>query len=203
VGIPPEDLQRIFEPFFTKKKMGRSGTGLGMAVVWGTVQDHKGRIDVRSVEGRGTEVTAFFPATRESFSKVALEPSLDAYKGTGETILVVDDMNEQREIAAKIITQLGYVARSVDSGEQAVEFLKREKADLLILDMIMDPGIDGLETYHRVKVSNPQQKAIITSGYAETERVRTAQRLGAGGYLRKPYTVQNLAVAIKAELNRS
>ena len=203
VGIPPDDLQRIFEPFFTKKKMGRSGTGLGMAVVWGTVQDHKGRIDVRSVEGRGTEVTAFFPATRESFSKVALEPSLDAYKGTGETILVVDDMNEQREIAAKIITQLGYVAKSVDSGEQAVEFLKHEKADLLILDMIMDPGIDGLETYHRVKVSNPQQKAIITSGYAETERVRTAQRLGAGGYLRKPYTVQNLAVAIKAELNRS
>jgi PAS domain S-box-containing protein len=203
VGIPPEDLQRIFEPFFTKKKMGRSGTGLGMAVVWGTVQDHKGRIDVRSVEGRGTEVTAFFPATRESFSKAALEPSLDAYKGTGETILVVDDMNEQREIAAKIITQLGYVAKSVDSGEQAVEFLKHEKADLLILDMIMDPGIDGLETYHRVKVSNPQQKAIITSGYAETERVRTAQRLGAGGYLRKPYTVQNLAVAIKAELNRS
>jgi PAS domain S-box-containing protein len=203
VGIPSEDLQRIFEPFFTKKKMGRSGTGLGMAVVWGTVQDHKGRIDVRSVEGRGTEVTAFFPATRESYSRPALEPSLDAYKGAGETILVVDDMNEQREIAAKIITQLGYVAKSVDSGEQAVEFLKHEKADLLVLDMIMDPGIDGLETYHRVKVSNPHQKAIITSGYAETERVRTAQRLGAGGYLRKPYTVQNLAVAIKAELNRS
>jgi len=203
VGIPSEDLQRIFEPFFTKKKMGRSGTGLGMAVVWGTVQDHKGHIDVRSIEGRGTEVTAFFPATRESSSRAALQPSLDAYKGAGETILVVDDMNEQREIAAKIITQLGYVAKSVDSGEQAVEFLKREKADLLILDMIMDPGIDGLETYHRVKVSNPHQKAIITSGYAETDRVRTAQRLGAGGYLRKPYTVQNLAVAIKAELNRS
>ncbi len=203
VGIPAEDLQRIFEPFFTKKKMGRSGTGLGMAVVWGTVQDHKGQIDVRSVEGRGTEVTAFFPSTREAPSKAGIESSLDVYKGAGETILVVDDMNEQREIAAKIITQLGYVAKSVDSGEQAVEFLKREKADLLILDMIMDPGIDGLETYHRVKVSNPHQKAIITSGYAETDRVRTAQRLGAGGYLRKPYTVQNLAVAIKAELNRS
>jgi PAS domain S-box-containing protein len=203
VGIPAEDLQRIFEPFFTKKKMGRSGTGLGMAVVWGTVQDHKGHIDVRSAEGRGTQVTAFFPATRESSSKAGTESSLDVYKGAGETILVVDDMNEQREIAAKIITQLGYVAKSVDSGEQAVEFLKHEKADLLILDMIMDPGIDGLETYHRVKKSHPHQKAIITSGYAETDRVRTAQRLGAGGYLRKPYTVQNLAVAIKAELNRS
>jgi len=174
-----------------------------MAVVWGTVQDHKGHIDIRSVEGQGTEVTAYLPATREASSKVSVEPSLDSFKGAGETILVVDDMNEQREIAAKIIKQLGYVAKSVDSGEKAVELLEREKVDLLILDMIMDPGIDGLETYHRVKKSHPHQKAIITSGYAETERVHTAQRLGAGGYLRKPYTVQNLAIAIKAELNRN
>jgi PAS domain S-box-containing protein len=202
VGISPEDLQRIFEPFFTKKKMGRSGTGLGMAVVWGTVQDHNGHIDVRSVEGRGTEVTAYFPATRDACVKGAPEPSLDAFKGGGETVLIVDDMREQREIAAKIIAQLGYVAKSVDSGEEAVEFLRREKADLLILDMIMEPGIDGLETFQRVKKFDPHQKAIITSGYAETERVKTAQRLGAGSYLRKPYTVQNLAVAIKAELHR-
>ena len=203
VGIPAEDLQRIFEPFFTKKKMGRSGTGLGMAVVWGTVQDHKGHIDIRSTEGQGTEVIAYLPATREASSKLSPEPCLDAFKGAGETILVVDDMNEQREIAAKIITQLGYVAKSVDSGEKAVELLAHERVDLLILDMIMDPGIDGLETYHRVRESHPHQKAIITSGYAETHRVKTAQRLGAGGYLRKPYTVQNLAVAIKAELSRS
>ena len=203
VGIPPEDLHRVFEPFFTKKKMGRSGTGLGMAVVWGTVQDHHGYIDVRSAEGRGTEVTAFLPATRQEPLTPAPSNSLDSFKGTGETVLVVDDMKEQREIAAKIIKQLGYVAKSVESGEQAVELLKRERADLMILDMIMDPGIDGLETYHRVKQVHPHQKAIITSGYAETERVQIAQRLGAGSYLKKPYTVHNLAVAIKSELNRS
>jgi PAS domain S-box-containing protein len=202
VGISAEDLQRIFEPFFTKKKMGRSGTGLGMAVVWGTVQDHKGHIDVHSTEGRGTEVTAYFPATREAFSRSAPEPSLERFRGAGETILVVDDMSEQREIAARIIAQLGYNATSVDSGEKAVEFLRHQKADLLILDMIMEPGIDGLETFHRVKKSNPRQRAIITSGYAETDRVRRAQRLGAGGYLKKPYTVHNLAAAIKAELGR-
>jgi PAS domain S-box-containing protein len=203
VGIPPEDLHRVFEPFFTKKKMGRSGTGLGMAVVWGTVQDHHGYIDVRSAEGRGTEVTAFLPATRKEPLTPAPSNSLDSFKGTGETVLVVDDMKEQREIAAKIIEQLGYVAKSVGSGEQAIELLKRERADLMILDMIMDPGIDGLETYHRVKQVHPHQKAIITSGYAETERVQIAQRLGAGSYLKKPYTVHNLAVAIKSELNRS
>lgn len=202
VGIPPEDLHRIFEPFFTKKKMGRSGTGLGMAVVWGTVQDHHGSIEVRSTEGRGTEVTAFLPATRQESLKPAPADSLEPFRGAGETVLVVDDMREQREIAAKIIEQLGYVAKSAESGEQAVELLKRERADLLILDMIMEPGIDGLETFHRVKKFQPHQKAIITSGYSETDRVQLAQRLGAGSYLKKPYTVHNLAVAIKTELNR-
>jgi PAS domain S-box-containing protein len=203
VGIPAEDLHRIFEPFFTKKKMGRSGTGLGMAVVWGTVQDHHGYIDVQSAEGRGTDVTVYLPATRKESLKSAPANPLDSFRGAGEMVLVVDDMKEQREIAAKIIEQLGYVAKSVESGEQAVELLKNERADLVILDMIMDPGIDGLETYHRVKQLHPHQKAIITSGYAETERVQIAQRLGAGSYLKKPYTVHNLAVAIKSELNRS
>jgi PAS domain S-box-containing protein len=202
MGIPAEDLHRIFEPFFTKKKMGRSGTGLGMAVVWGTVQDHHGHIDVQSVEGRGTHITILLPATRrESLTPVPLNP-LDAYKGAGETVLVVDDMKEQREIATKIIEQLGYVVTSAESGEQAVELLKHTQADLLILDMIMDPGIDGLETYHQVKKLYPHQKAIITSGYAETERVKMAQHMGVGGYLKKPYTVHNLAYAIKTELHR-
>ncbi|MGE5255092.1 MAG: ATP-binding protein, partial [Hyphomicrobiales bacterium] len=203
VGIPVEDLHRIFEPFFTKKKMGRSGTGLGMAVVWGTVQDHQGYIDVQSVEGRGTDVIVFLPATRKESLMQVPHNTLDNFRGTGETVLVVDDIKEQREIAAKIIEQLGYVARSAESGEQAVELLKHERVDLLILDMIMDPGIDGLETYHQVKKLNPRQKAIITSGYAETGRVKMAQRLGVGAYLKKPYTVHNLASAIKSELNRN
>ncbi len=203
MGIPAEDLQRIFEPFFTKKKMGRSGTGLGMAVVWGTVQDHNGYIDIQSAEGSGTQVTVFLPATRKELSApVPLNP-LDAYKGTGETVLVVDDLKEQREIAAKIIEKLGYVAKSAESGERAVELLRHEKADLLILDMIMEPGIDGFETYHQAKKLYPYQKAIIASGYAETERVTMAKRLGVGSYLKKPYTVHNLASAIKAELSRS
>ena len=203
VGIPAEDLQRIFEPFFTKKKMGRSGTGLGMAVVWGTVEDHHGYIDVQSAEGRGTHITVWLPATRrESLSAVGPN-SLDDYKGAGQRLLVVDDSKEQRQIATKIIEQLGYVARSAESGERAVELLQHDSADLLILDMIMAPGIDGLETYCRVKKLHPRQKAIVTSGYAETERVKMAKRMGVGGYLKKPYTVHNLARAIKTELNRN
>jgi PAS domain S-box-containing protein len=203
VGIPTEDLQRIFEPFFTKKKMGRSGTGLGMAVVWGTVEDHHGYIDVQSAEGAGTHITVWFPATRKESVSQMPSNSLDDYKGAGETLLVVDDSKEQRQIATKIIEQLGYVAKSVESGERAIALLEQESADLLILDMIMAPGIDGFETYCRVKKMYPHQKAIVTSGYAETERVKMAKRMGVGGYLKKPYTVHNLACAIKAELNRT
>jgi CheY-like chemotaxis protein len=165
--------------------------------------EDNGHIDIQSAEGRGTQVTVCLPATRKELLAPGPQNPLDAYKGAGETVLVVDDMKEQREIAAKIIEKLGYAAKFAESGEQAVELLKHERADLLILDMIMDPGIDGLETYHQVKKLHPHQKAIITSGYAETERVRMAQRFGVGGYLKKPYTVHNLACAIKAELNRN
>ena len=202
VGIPAGDLKLIFEPFFTKKKMGRSGTGLGMAVVWGTVKDHKGYIDVHSAEGRGTTFTLYFPVTRREKAAIEDGRPLDRLRGSGETILVVDDVQQQREIAAAILTQLGYTVRTVASGEEAVDDMKNQCADLLVLDMIMESGIDGLETYRRILCHRPGQKAIITSGYSETSRVSEAQRLGAGQYLKKPYTIENLGMAVKEELKR-
>ena len=202
VGIPAGDLKLIFEPFFTKKKMGRSGTGLGMAVVWGTVKDHKGYIDVHSAEGRGTTFTLYFPVTRREKAAIEDGRPLDRLRGSGETILVVDDVQQQREIAAAILTQLGYTVRTVASGEEAVDDMQNQCADLLVLDMIMESGIDGLETYRRILCHRPGQKAIITSGYSETSRVSEAQRLGAGQYLKKPYTIENLGMAVKEELKR-
>ena len=202
VGIPAGDLKLIFEPFFTKKKMGRSGTGLGMAVVWGTVKDHKGYIDVHSAEGRGTTFTLYFPMTRREKAAIEDGRPLDRLRGSGETVLVVDDVQQQREIAAAILTQLGYTVRTVASGEEAVDDMQDQCADLLVLDMIMESGIDGLETYRRILCHRPGQKAIITSGYSETSRVSEAQRLGAGQYLKKPYTIENLGIAVKEELKR-
>jgi YesN/AraC family two-component response regulator len=90
----------------------------------------------------------------------------------------------------------------VSSGEEAVAYLKGNKADILVLDMIMPPGIDGLETYQRVQVINPKQKAIIVSGFSETERVKEAQKLGAGAYVKKPYVMEKIGSAIRDELNR-
>lgn len=200
IGISPEDRERIFEPFYTKKKMGRSGTGLGMSVVWGTVKDHKGYIDVESVEGEGTTFTLYFPATREELAEDEELASMDSYMGNGESILVVDDVEEQREITCGMLRKLGYSVASVSSGEEAVEYMKGNSADLLLLDMIMDPGMDGLDTYKKILEIHPGQKAVIASGYSETERVREAQRLGAGPYIKKPLLLGKIGPAVKAEL---
>ncbi len=199
-GISSDDLPRIFEPFYTKKVMGRSGTGLGMSVVWGTVRDHKGYIDIQSTEGKGTTFTIFFPVTREKPAKDKSRLSIEDYMGKGQSILVVDDVREQRKIASGMLEKLGYSVAAVSSGEEAVEYMKTSSADLLILDMIMDPGIDGLETFKRILKSYPGQKAIIASGFSETDRVKEAQDLGAGEYIKKPYTLEKIGLAVKKEL---
>jgi nitrogen-specific signal transduction histidine kinase/CheY-like chemotaxis protein len=201
VGIPSKDLKRIFEPFYTKKIMGRSGTGLGMAVVWGTVKDHKGYIDVLSQEGLGSTFTLYFPVSRKELPKKASPSIIEDYMGAGESVLVVDDVDEQRNIAVMLLNRLGYCVTAVSSGEEAVEFMADHDADLLILDMIMEPGIDGLETYKRILKLKPDQKAIVVSGFSETERVKKAQMLGAGAYVRKPYLMEKIGRAIRAELD--
>jgi PAS domain S-box-containing protein len=202
IGISPQDIERIFETFYTKKIMGRSGTGLGMAVVWGAVKDHQGYIDLTSTEGKGTEITLFFPVTRRVFSRQVEMTSIQDIMGNGESILVVDDIEDQRQIASEMLEKLGYTVTAVSGGEAAVEYLRKHSIDLLVLDMIMEPGIDGLETYRRILKLRPDQKSIIASGYSETARVKEAQSLGAGTYIKKPYLLQKIGRAIKAELER-
>ena len=201
-GISASDIKKIFEPFYTKKVMGRSGTGLGLAVVWGTVKDHDGYIDVESEDGKGSTFTIYLPATREEVAGDEQKTSPEQYMGKGETILVVDDVKEQREVATSMLTRLGYRVESVSGGEEAIAYLKAKKADLIVLDMIMDPGMDGLETYQRILAINPQQKAIIVSGFSETDRVKKAVELGAGAYVRKPYMLERIGFAIKHELKK-
>lgn len=202
IGISKEDMKHIFEPFYTKKKIGRSGTGLGMSVVWQTVEDHKGHITVQSEEGKGTAFTLHFPATRQESKKSETPMSIEELKGNGETILVVDDVEEQREATSLMLKQLGYSVVAVPGGEAAIEYVKDHAMDLVVLDMIMDPGINGLETYKRMLQLYPDQKAIIISGYSETKEVKETQRLGGGTYVRKPYGIIKIGMAVKNELNK-
>ena len=200
IGISPEDMERIFEPFYTKKSMGRSGTGLGMAVVWGTVKDHRGYIDIKSQEGKGTTITLYFPVTRKELARELELASLEEIKGNGESILIIDDVLEQRQIASEMLEKLGYTVTTMASGEEAVDYLVHHSADLIVLDMIMDPGIDGLETYKRILKLHPGQRSIIASGYSESDRVKEAQKIGAGVYIKKPYLIEKFGRAVKNEL---
>jgi PAS domain S-box-containing protein len=199
-GIPAGHKEKIFEPFFTSKKMGKSGTGLGLPIVWGMVKDHKGYIDVRSSVGEGTIFTIYFPATRHETLNPRQKEKTERYRGKGESVLVVDDIAEQRDVASALLEKLGYRVHSVSSGEKAVEYLKGNKVDILVLDMIMAPGIDGFETYRRILEIHPKQKAVIVSGFSETDHVREAQKLGAGPYIKKPYVMETIGMAIRDEL---
>jgi PAS domain S-box-containing protein len=201
-GISDHDIKHIFEPFYTKKVMGRSGTGLGLSVVWGTVKDHQGYIDVQSTIGEGSAFTLYFPVTREEVKTEMTMAHISEYMGHGETVLVVDDMEGQRNLACEMLTRLDYHVDAAASGEEAVAYIKDHPVDLVVLDMIMDPGIDGLDTYRGMLEVNPHQKAIIVSGFSDTERVKKAQELGAGPYIKKPYVLERLGLAVHQELNR-
>jgi signal transduction histidine kinase/ActR/RegA family two-component response regulator len=201
-GIPEKDLKNIFEPFYTKKEMGRSGTGLGLTIVLNTVQDHDGGILVES-DNQGTSFKLFFPATAEKISSAAeLTTNSPLPRGKGESILVVDDVEQQRDLAKQMLSGLGYSVETVTSGEAALTFLKKKPVDLIVLDMIMNPGIGGLETYKQIIALYPKQKAIIASGYAESLDVKKTLALGAGPFIQKPYNIATIAGAIHSALTK-
>jgi len=198
-GISSFDLEHIFEPFYSKKILGSSGTGLGLPIVWNTMLDHRGAVNVVS-DSSGTSFELYFPATREFLPPdIGNEDSHDL-AGDGETILVVDDEPQQRDIAVQILGSLNYQVQAVESGEEAIAIIKDHSVDLLILDMIMRPGISGRETYRQVTAIHPNQKAVIVSGFSEDDDVKNTFQLGATLFLQKPYTLKQLGKMVKNAL---
>ena len=198
-GIPPTDLGRIFEPFFTKKMLGRAGTGLGLTVVWQTVKDNDGFLDLES-GAQGTVFRLYFPATREPVPEPLQPAALEDLKGAGERILVVDDEAAQRDMLAVLLGRLGYRVTAAASGTEAVALVQETRFDLVILDMIMEPGMGGRETYEAILRRWPGQRAVIASGYAETEDIHRTLGLGAREAVLKPYTLERLGQAIREAL---
>ncbi len=199
-GIAAKDLEHIFEPFYTKKVMGQSGTGLGLAIVWNTVQDHNGRIFVESSE-KGTSFLLYFPLSRQEGVVQAKNNKTEKLTGNSEHILVVDDEPQLRDIASQILRVMGYTVDSVCSGELAIEFIKKNPVDLIVMDMLMEPGMNGCQTYEEIIKLYPDQKAIIASGFSESDDVKAALQLGARGFIKKPYSMDELSRAIKEALN--
>lgn len=198
-GMSEDSLSHIFEPFYSNKKLGRSGTGLGMAIVWNAIKDHNGYVDIQSQPGEGTIVSLYFPITKTleySDHMTPLENCADL-NGSGQHVLVVDDIESQRELACSILERLNYNCGAVESGQKVLPYLGEHKTDLILLDMVMEPGFDGLETCSRIFSKHPDMPVILTSGYAESEKVRASLKLGAQKYIKKPYSIVSLGSALK------
>ncbi|MCK4666641.1 PAS domain S-box protein [Candidatus Dependentiae bacterium] len=202
IGIPPDIQSKIFEPFFTTKEGRIQGTGLGLSIAYSVVEDHDGYIDFTSELGQGTEFRIYFPVTYEIPKLKPVTENISDLPGGKEAILLVDDDEIQLKVVSDLIIKLGYKVSKVDSGEKALDFLKKQPKDLLILDMRMQ-GIDGVETFKRIKEINPKQKAIILTGYSLADRIKDAISEGIKQVLKKPTTIRKLAIAIRKELDET
>jgi len=198
-GIEEKDLSKIFEPYYSKKKMGRSGSGLGLSVVYGVIKDHKGYYDIFTKVGVGTEFVVYFPVSGQPVEEAREK---EAANEGSESVLVVDDVEDQREMAADLLTSLGYRVTTAATGREALKMLQKQRTDLVVLDMIIEKDFDGLDTYREMVKLYPDQKAIIVSGFSATDRVHEAQELGAGEYLKKPYTREAIGRAVRSELDK-
>ncbi|BCL61612.1 hypothetical protein DGMP_23050 [Desulfomarina profundi] len=198
-GIPGEFLPHIFEPFYTKKTMGTSGTGLGLSIVWNSVQDHGGTIEVDSSE-KGTTFTLYFPATHRKAPARPRKLDAEKLRGNGEHILVIDDEPQQRDICREMLLVLGYRVDTVASGKEAMQFLENRQTDMVILDMILDPELDGMQTYEQLIQLQPGLKAVIVSGFSKSDNVTRTQAMGAGLFIRKPYSIHQLGRAVQETL---
>ena len=199
-GIAQDCLEHIFEPFYAKKAMGRSGTGLGLTIVWNTMREHQGYVDVASARGE-TSFSLYFPSSQADVRKSPRrKPTV--IKGNGELVLVIDDDERLRKIARTTLGKLGYRVDEVDSGEAALSFVEQNNVDIILLDMLLGAGLSGRETYERLISIRPGLKTVIVSGYALDEDVEAIQALGSVPFLYKPYTLADLSIAIADELKK-
>ena len=202
-GMPPEVRDRIFEPFFTTKVKGQ-GTGLGLSMVYGIIQNHGGMIEVQSQRGEGSTFTVFLPAIALAAGiGEEMTPLPDGYQGQ-ETILLVDDEEIIRGLGIDILEDRGYRVLSAAEGREAVK-LYRERAreiDLIILDVMM-PGIGGRETHRQLKAVNPQVKVLLSSGYSTDGEVGEILKQGVSGFVQKPYREEELAAKVREVLDAS
>jgi CheY-like chemotaxis protein len=202
-GIPAGEIERVFEPFFSRKRVGeQSGSGLGLAIVHGVAKEHEGFVDLTSAPGKGTTFTLYFPLTSAPSRVDSVAPSL--VRGPAR-ILVVDDDPIQGRTARRVLKHLGYEVDVVESGARALELLlgpapNRVKYDLLLLDVMLNEQLDGLQVLRRIRQALPEQKAVVASGQAERGRADEDLKLGVS-WLAKPYTTEGLTKAMAAALS--
>jgi CheY-like chemotaxis protein len=201
-GIAPEHLPHIFEPFFTTKDVGK-GTGLGLATTYGIVQQHSGWIEVTSQLGRGTEFRVFFPRV-DIESPVISPPVPPSPPPRGEeTILVVEDEGGVRALVMRLLQDLGYRVLQAQSGPHAVEVWREhsDEVDLLITDIVMPDGMNGVDLAERLRDNRPSLKVIYTSGYMADLNREDLSRHQTDAYIAKPFSLGDLARLVRRTLD--
>jgi nitrogen fixation negative regulator NifL len=203
-GIPPEIIPRIFEPFFTTKDVGK-GTGLGLATVFGIVQQHQGWINVYSEPGHGTTFRIYLPTSLQTADQQSLPPALESMRGGDETILLVEDDSSLRISVRNALSRLGYHVLEAHTGFNALEMWHqhRDKIGLLFTDMVMPDGMTGKELAEKLLQFNPKLKVIYTSGYSADVASRDILLDEGVNFLAKPFEAHVLAQTVRACLNKS
>jgi CheY-like chemotaxis protein len=204
-GIPAHILDRIFEPFFTTKGPEK-GTGLGLSTVSGIVRSHGGFIQVYSTPGRGSRFAVYLPAHSEADGQPALPaaPRASGFRGSGETILVVDDEAAVRTVTRTVLTALNFVVvTAVDGTDGLIQAAdRRDKLRAVITDLHM-PDMDGLGFVRALKRIAPEVGVIVASGHLDDSEIAEFKRLGVDVLLDKPFTQEKLENALRITLERA
>jgi len=202
IGIDKTTLEYIFDPFFTTKNHSE-GTGLGLAMVYGIVKNHKGHINCYSEPGEGTTFRIYFPVIQENHIKRPEIQEKPEIKGGTETILLVDDEDPIRELAKEILSSFGYSVFEAVDGESALEIYKEKKKNisLIILDLIM-PGMGGEKFLDEILKIDSSQKMIISSGYSVNGSANDLLQKGANGFIKKPYEMRPMLAAVRDVLDQ-
>ena len=199
-GMAEETLQKIFDPFFTTKPFGH-GTGMGLAMVYGIIQNHHGTIKAESRPGQGTAFTIYLPATVEKVTSD--RPAKAGIQRGSETILLVDDEETIISVGRELLQDLGYTALTATSGREAIDLYQqhRDTVALVIIDMIM-PEMGGGELFDRLKALNPRIKALLSSGYSINGQAIEIIDRGCNGFIQKPFDIGQLSIKIRKILDR-
>jgi PAS domain S-box-containing protein len=200
VGMDEATKERIFDPFFTTKGPGK-GTGLGLSIVYGLVKNHGGVIHVSSEVGRGTSFKLYLPlaAGVAQAGKEAPAPVV----GGRETILLVDDEDFVLDVGRAILEEAGYTVLTASSAQNALDLYRNnQRIALVVFDMVM-PKMNGRDLYRALKMTNPDVRTLLATGYTFNETARDLVKLGINGFVQKPYTVETLLREVRTVLDRN
>lgn len=196
--MPPEVAERVMEPFFTTKEVGR-GSGLGLSMVHGFVKQSGGHLEIQSQVGRGTTIKLYFPKAEivAKAPKTAPTPAT-VVRGQGMVVLLVEDDGNLRRTVAKMLANMGFQVLEAEDGKVALSILKNtSKVDLLFTDIVMPGEINGIDLVKKARAERPELKVLLMSGYAEEDFQRAGVSSENSAFLPKPFLRQSLAVELQ------